>query len=281
MDKCTVLINSCDSFSDVWELFFKSFKINWPDCKFPIVLNTESKIYKNDINVKTINFTHGFFNNSWGKRLKSVLRQIKTPYIIPILDDFVLRNIFKGNNLIEQCIDWLEKNDNIGAFYLHRHPNVINKSTEFYRFGKMPDKCEYKLTTAFGVWRKDFLYKTILGIESPWEWEVNRTKRAWRYKEKIYALLEDDPPLFDFPFGGVIWRGLWHTEAIDLAKKYNVQIDFTVRGMMDVNDPYRLKLEKEYSVVKNFPKDIFKLVFWKELFNRIKTRIRKGFLEIC
>ncbi len=39
----TVLINSCDAYSDLWEPFFKLFSIYWPDCPYEIVLNTEYK----------------------------------------------------------------------------------------------------------------------------------------------------------------------------------------------------------------------------------------------
>ena len=41
----TVLVNSCDSYSDAWYPFFTLWKKYWPDCKYPIILNTESKSY--------------------------------------------------------------------------------------------------------------------------------------------------------------------------------------------------------------------------------------------
>lgn len=279
-NKCTVIVNSCDSFSDVWELFFKSFNQQWENCEYPIILNTESKKYLNYDGIRVINFKKSLFNNSWAIRFKRVLSKVDTPYIIPILDDFVLKDKFNGVELIHKCIDWLDRHSNIGVFYLHKHPNVINEITEFENFGRMPDKCEYKLTTAFGIWRKSYLNKSLLGIESPWEWEVNRTKRAWRYKEVEYSLLNDEPPIYNFPFGGVIWRGLWHPEAVDLAKKYNVSIDFSIRGMMDQNDPYRTKNNNKYSIIKNFPKDINKAIFWKELYNRVFNKFKKVIIEI-
>ena len=43
---CTLLVNSCDAYSDLWEPFFKMLGVHWPDCPYPIVLNTESKAFK-------------------------------------------------------------------------------------------------------------------------------------------------------------------------------------------------------------------------------------------
>lgn len=278
-NKCTILINSCDAFSDVWDLFFKSLEINWPTCKYKIVLNTETKKY-NKYNVKTINFEHRLINNSWGNRYKHVLKQIDTPYVIPILDDFVLKDRFLGDTLIEKCIDWLDNYSDIAVFYFRKHLYALNQVTEFPNFCLLPSKCDYKLTTGIGIWRKTILNKTLCGYESPWEWEINRSKRVWKFNERFYAMIKDEPPIFNFPYGGVIRRGLWNLEAKELSEKYDVAINFSNRGFMDENDPFRIK-KNCYSVIENFPKDIFKFIFWKNLVLRLLKRIREGLLEIC
>jgi hypothetical protein len=41
----TILVNSCDAYEDLWYPFFELFRINWPNCKYDIVLNTETKSY--------------------------------------------------------------------------------------------------------------------------------------------------------------------------------------------------------------------------------------------
>jgi len=42
----TVLVNSTDTFSDCWPPFFQLFKRYWPECPCPIILNTETKDYR-------------------------------------------------------------------------------------------------------------------------------------------------------------------------------------------------------------------------------------------
>jgi len=45
MEKCTILVNSCDKYEDAWYPLFKIMKAEWKDRKWPIVLNTESKTF--------------------------------------------------------------------------------------------------------------------------------------------------------------------------------------------------------------------------------------------
>ncbi len=271
-NKCAIIVNSCDAFSDVWELFFKALRCQWPDCKFPIYLNTETKQYHKNQGIITIN-SSSKKKDCWGRRYKEAIKRIETPYIIPFLDDFVLSRRFDGQKTIEDVITWMDKNPDIGVFYLHKHPNVIQSKTEYNGFGIMPQKCDYKLTTAVGLWRKTFLDKCIKGIENPWEWELYATKRSWRYHEKMYALLENENELFEFPFGGVIWRGLWHPVAIELAKEYAVKIDFSRRGFMNADDPYRLK--QAYSIHGHFPKGLLTTEFWSQVIKKINGEYRR------
>ena len=40
--RCDVVILTCDSYSDIWEPFFKLKNKYWPDCKYDTYLITES-----------------------------------------------------------------------------------------------------------------------------------------------------------------------------------------------------------------------------------------------
>ncbi|MFM9834618.1 MAG: hypothetical protein ACKVOA_00770, partial [Methylophilaceae bacterium] len=41
----TIFVNTSDSFEDCWHPFFSLFARYWPNCPYPIVLNTETKDY--------------------------------------------------------------------------------------------------------------------------------------------------------------------------------------------------------------------------------------------
>ena len=78
-----------------------------------IVLNTESKQYPNFEGISVVNFPSKKGKDCWGKRYKHILKVIKTPYIIPVLEDFVLQERFNGNELISKTIEWMDKNPGI------------------------------------------------------------------------------------------------------------------------------------------------------------------------
>lgn len=267
--KCTILVNSCDIYSDVWELFFASVRQNWKNCPFEFVLNTESKQFEmEDINLRVSNCDG---DNTWGRRFRNALKSIDTPYVLPILEDFVLTDKV-DESIIYKIMEWMDKEKDISVFYIYNHPYVIKEKTKYDKFGLLPQNCPYRLTTAIGVWRTEMLYSYIKDMESPWEWEMYGSIRARRFKTKMFALLSKDDEVFKFPYGGVIRRGLWHTETPEIADKYGTNIDFTKRGFMDPNNPYRDN--DLYSVRHHFPKDVFKAVFWKTTLERIKLYAR-------
>jgi len=37
---CSILIPSCDKYSDLWRPFFTLFWRHWPDCPFPVYLGS-------------------------------------------------------------------------------------------------------------------------------------------------------------------------------------------------------------------------------------------------
>lgn len=270
-DKCTVLINSCDAYSDVWDLFFTALKGAWEDFDYPIVLNTQSNEY-NFEGVRVINHKKRK-DDRWGERYRDTLRKIDSPYVLPILDDFVLRENTRPNKLINDVIEWMEDNKEIDVFYLNNHPHVNKIPTEYPKFGLLPRKCDYKLTTDIAVWRKESLYNYIKDFETPWEWEMYATKKAWKSNKKFYALLDKKDAPFSITYGGVIRRGLWHPEVVQIAEKYDVKIDFSERGFMDESNPF--KSNDFYSIKEHFPKDVFKIKFWTTLVIRLRQVIRE------
>ena len=51
----TVVVCTCDSYSDVLSLFFAAFYDYWPSCPYPIVINTEKKTdYKFPVNMNLV-----------------------------------------------------------------------------------------------------------------------------------------------------------------------------------------------------------------------------------
>ena len=85
----TILVNSCDKYSDAWHPFFSLLKLQWPECEnYRIILNTETKVYNCDfLNVETVCGGH----TTWSKRIKNVLKKIDSEIVVFLLEDFFLK----------------------------------------------------------------------------------------------------------------------------------------------------------------------------------------------
>ena len=110
-EQITILVNSCDKYEDAWEPFFKLFNINWPDCPYKVILNTEEKVYPcNFMNVETINYNK---KSTWSQRLKHVLENINSEYIIFFLEDFFLQSPVNVDGL-KKAVTLMCTDDSVG-----------------------------------------------------------------------------------------------------------------------------------------------------------------------
>ncbi len=86
-NKVTVLISSCDNFSDCWETYFYSFKKYWPDCPYKVFIITNYKDIS-DYNIKSIKVGD---DKGWSLNIRSALKQINTSYLIYTHEDFWIK----------------------------------------------------------------------------------------------------------------------------------------------------------------------------------------------
>lgn len=235
MNKVTVLVNSCDSYEEIWTPFFILFKKYWPSCEYPIVLNTESKEFDfSDLNIKTFQLYQATNKKiPWGERLIKTLEKIDSQYIIFLLDDFFFTDYVDVNRL-NQCIEWMDENSDIATFGFTRthQPNI--QDNKFPNFEKRPQEGEYRLNTQAAIWRKEKLISYIKPHESAWDWELLGSIRSSRYKERFYSAIEGKPYIFVYDSLNLgLRRGKWLKDNIDFFEKENIAVDFSRRGFWD------------------------------------------------
>ena len=230
---CTVLVNSCDAYEDVWNPFFSAFKNRWEDCPYNIMLNTESKSYKfADLNIVTLNMFSKSKKDFWGERLCRSLNQINTKYVFLLFDDFILEDYVQQDK-IEKCIAWMEENENIAVFYLSNIEGE-NISDDIYEgFELLPQRKNYKLNSAPAIWRRDKLLSFTRDKDTPWAWEFFGSARTYKVKDRFYCakLGKEDIYKYNYSLGGAIHRGKWVKKVIEpIMQEYNLQIDLSKRG---------------------------------------------------
>ena len=269
----SILINSCDAYSDAWPMFFFLLKKMWVGHFPKIYLNTELKSY-NDSSI-SINIINSPTDIMWGERLINALNSIEEDYVLMLLEDFYFESSI-NTEIIETCIDEMEKNKNILSFQLT--PNgeydvensYVVKETVLGKFGKRKQFGLYTIAAGPTIWRKSDLKLLTRKNDSPWEWEFFGSHRTWLYGKKIYCWNDKSKKIFDYDVehGGAIHRGKWVGYKMDeLTKKFNYDLNYGKREieydwMKDVESnkicPFYFRLN---TIIKNRIKIISNVLY--------------------
>ena len=228
-DKITVLVNTCDAYSDVWPLFFASLDEFWSNRVIDVVLNTDhgAVACPDYPNV----FMHQSNARSWGERLISVLDDIQSDYVFMLFDDFILEDVFDEKILTETIME-LENDEAISVFYLDLMGlETAENHSRLPGFALISPKADFRLNSGPAVWRKADLKKFTGGQDNPWAWEAFGTYRTQKTSKKFYQPTRVQYFPFNAMQGGAIYRGKWVADVVvDKARKYNLSIDFSIRG---------------------------------------------------
>lgn len=257
MRNCSLLVSTCDSYSDLWKPFFTLLNKYWPTIDCPIYLITESKkVSFNGLNVHCPLDFHQK-RNTWSERLLEVLEIIDTEYLILILDDFWLKEPVNVT-LIERFVEYISEDLDIGFICLRKQPLndsdvPSDKYSELIRYGK---RNPYRINAQIGLWRKSYLHKILRKHETAWEFEWYGSKRSRIYRNKLYFIKPDSDSIFNYDSGGVVFRGKFIRSYIDYFKDLNIIIESN-REVEDLNE-----MRKRYS---NSKPNRMKLTYWSNL----------------
>lgn len=238
-DKFTILVNSCDKYEDLWFPFFTLLKKYWNPLDVRLILNTETKVYHMDgLNIECIHPQNP--NVPYGERMINVLSKIRTPYVIPLLDDFFLRKRV-DIDMIYQIIKWMEEDKNIVYFNCDYTPVYADwENGKYPGFRRIPYGNVYTLNMQAAVWRTEKLLKYWKPNVSPWDWEELCNLSASRNKkEKFYCVSAYGQGFCDYGYdlkGMGVHHGKWvYKDVIPLFEKEKIQVDFSKRGFLEVD----------------------------------------------
>lgn len=255
----SILINSCDTYTDVLELNLCAFNEYWPNCDWPIYINTETiHHYSKTHNVKSINCN----SNNWGRRLMKCLSEIKTEFVLVIYDDFILEKKVNQEHL-DIIIKKMSSHEFIACYYL-KHTDFELSYNPTYDLYFVNNTNYYLVNSGPGIWRKDVLLSLLDEKDDPWAWEFFAM-----YKEEAKNLVFCSvPPVdnniyeFNHQKGGAIYRGKWVEEVVaSKIKKYGLKINLDKRGKISFNE---LKPRSIYWKI-NFIISGFRMVGFKAL----------------
>ncbi len=286
MKEVTIIVNSCDKYSDAWDPFFKLLKLQWPDCSnYEILLNTESKIYNCDfLNVKTV--CGG--NATWSTRLKNVLKNVNSKLVVFLLEDFFLKSPVNTKSF-SAVVDLMLK-ENIGYVGLKYKPSRILKD------GSLPDDyfisrdslpVNIRLPLISSIWNRKYFIKLLRKHESPWDFERYAGIRSKRYRMKVLdinnnqgfydAVFDYD---IDYQYGIGIAKGKWlMPKTKEFLDSYGFEVNYDNLGT-DNETYYRaigkiVKSQPPQEIVSKQKNNLMERLYnIKKFFKRLKYYLK-------
>ena len=244
----TIVVSSCDAYSDLWEPFFKVLKDEWEGLeRIPIVLNTESRSFSYEgLDITTMQLYRNGQQASWTERLRRTLERIDTEYILFLLDDFFMQATVKAD-LIDRHVKWLDSDRSVSMLcYKETFASKNIKDGKYEGFERRPLFGAYKFNCQAALWRRKRLISYLKVDENPWEWETFGNWRSFRHPfHRFYSALPGNEHVFPYiydlngkPFGGIgIYRGKWFLPYIEpIFKKHDIEMDYSVRGTLTDDD---------------------------------------------
>jgi hypothetical protein len=214
-DRLSILISSCDKFSDLWDENIKAFKRYWKDNPCETYLVTDAKTEWFNSIVKVI-VAEG--ENNFPLRIKYALDSITTPYVLVTLDDyFLIRHV--DNEKISYLLDRME-NEKIQ--YLSLYNRRITKESKYKPLKELTPidlTRKYAITLYPAIWNVNFLKKTVKDNLSPWLYEVSLTKTAVEENANCQASLAGVYDILD-----VVRKGKVLHKAKRYFRKHNIEI---------------------------------------------------------
>ncbi|OCH11921.1 hypothetical protein A6E05_10125 [Aliivibrio sp. 1S165] len=275
-DNCSIIVNSCDKYKDIWALFFSCLHEQWPECTVDIYLNTESESFEyKDLKLIKIE-NENRESMAWGGRFIDVLHLITHKYAICLYDDFLIESKVDISQ-INSCIHWMEDYDDIAVFYFFNNIGKNIKDDLFNGFELIGKRNDYKLNSAPALWRIEKLISLTGENDDPWAWECFGTARTYTLTDRFYCTEKNNEHIFDYKheLGGGIRRGKWVSSVVSpLIKKYNLNINLNERGISSEllsKDKYSLHWKVNFIIMG------FKMVGFKAfifIIRAIKSKLK-------
>lgn len=193
-DKITMLILSCDKFSDLWDGHVQQLEKYWPDRNMETYIVTDKKSEKEYDKVKV--FSAGD-DVEWSERLRKALEMVNTEYIFITLDDYFLIKPV-SNDKICKIMDMMHKH-NLDYVRLFKRPTKATRnSIDGYTKAFWID-CNFKYSVNLysGIWKTDFMKSCVVEPLNPWKFEVELPKMACKYGAKCAVSNNKDFVILD------------------------------------------------------------------------------------
>ena len=237
-DDVSILVVGFDGYIDVWNHFFKLMNKNWPDR--PKTYLASSELTPHFDNVEVIPAGP---NSEWSLRAQTALNQIKTPYVILMLEDFFVSKPV-DNNRVREALD-LIKRDNIKFYQI-----LVQLIKQTWEKGKsykghnniriIPQEKKYPLNLQAAIWNTSYLREVIgSGNYNAWQFEINQIDVHCNV-ERIDSLIDVTNIL---NITHTVVQSKYLRGAVKDLEKMGYSIDLSERPLLSKSEDFKYMLK--------------------------------------
>jgi hypothetical protein len=229
----SVVVSSCDTYSDLWPFFFHFFERHWPRAPRPVYLVSNFLTFDH-AGVRTLAIGP---DRSWGETMHAALEQIPDDFVVFLLDDFFLdRTIPDG--WIDDVVAQLDQaeGDFVSVYHAAAGCTPIAKGS---LLAAVHDRDECPGFHA-GIFRRSYLMKLASAGEHIWRTESLMRDDLQDRKHKQFRLTE--ATTFYLTYVESVRGRFWQQEGLDYLKQNNLSPDLWRRPRRPPADDVLSKL---------------------------------------
>ena len=229
-ERLTLVISSCDKFSDLWDAHFHFLRQNWGDRGIRTILLTDRETEKTVDGAEIFAAGEGL---EYPQRIQRLLEYIDTEYVLITLDDyFPIRKI--ENERISRLLDIMDR-ENLDYVRMFSDPNSHKRFGKYDGLYEISLQINYAVNLYQGIWRKSFIEKTVGAVMTIWEYEVLLTPAARRANAKCVLSKGGEFEILD-----VIRKGKILHKARRFLRKQGIA--FPEREVISYKEEARIRL---------------------------------------
>lgn len=217
---CSIIVMTCDSYSDCW-LPFKTLKDRyWSNCPYKIYIVTETKNCEYFYTIKK--------QGAWTKRLREALQDIDTEYVLFMLEDYFIRE-YVDQERICNILDNFKNDEAVYDFEKAFDDKLADN--HILGFGQKIDNTIYMNNTQPAVHNRLKLIERLQQDQTIWQWETTPISSPYKFYINTDEWIIDVGHRRDIKGFGVT-KGKWTKECIAFFEKEGIEVNYNERGIL-------------------------------------------------